>query len=87
MIIERPSAASIWQPLLEDRPKETLLPKALSIADLSSAWHTGLVSSLPLPPLLSSPPSSEDDEADEFGVDEEDGSSEEVGEPDGDAVT
>jgi hypothetical protein len=81
--MERPSSASIWQPLLDDRPKETLLPKTLSTADLSSAWHTGLV----FPPPLSSPPLSEDGEADVLGDEEDDESSDEGGEPDGEAVT
>jgi len=40
----------------------------------------------PLLPL-SSPPLSEEDEAEGLGDEEEDGSSDEVGEPDGDAVT
>jgi hypothetical protein len=35
--MDRPSWASIWQPALDDRPNETLLPKALSTADLSNA--------------------------------------------------
>ena len=83
VIIERPSSAWIWQPLLEERPNETLLPNAVSTADLSSAWHTGLVSPLPLPlpPPLSS--SGEDDE-EVLGADDE--SSDGVGESDGEAV-
>jgi hypothetical protein len=36
---------------------------------------------------LSSPPLPEEDEAEGLGDEEEDGSSDEVGEPDGDAVT
>jgi len=86
MIIERPSSASIWQPLLDDRPKETLLPKALSTADLSSAWHTALVASPP-PPSSPPPSSEEEDETDALGDEEEGESFEGVGEPEGEAVT
>src|SRR5215213_1357241 len=41
-IIERPSSARIWQPLVDDRPKDTSVPNRSSTADLSSAWHTRL---------------------------------------------
>ncbi|HEY6745908.1 MAG TPA: hypothetical protein VI357_09315 [Mycobacteriales bacterium] len=43
--MERPSSAWSWQPLLEDRPKDTVVPNRSSTVDLLRAWQTGLVSS------------------------------------------
>jgi hypothetical protein len=60
--MERPSSARIWQPLLDERPKVTPVPKAVSTADLSIAWQTGLGSSLPEVEL------EEDDGEDEVDV-------------------
>src|SRR5829696_6785005 len=42
--MDRPSDARSWQPLLCERPKDTVVPNAASTAFLSIASQTGLVS-------------------------------------------
>jgi hypothetical protein len=83
MIMERPSSAWIWHPLLEDRPKDTLEPNADSTADWLIAWQTAL--GLPSPPL--SPPLSSELLAEVLGSDDEEEESDGSGESLGDAVT